>query len=169
MRPMGSHRSCTRSRLMPVGVRLPTAGEFARRPCSPRHLHGSAPLHTSGFRPMRRSATVSARLHRFRPARHIRRLHDSPCLVAKAQLVSAVSPTATGRWLTIRPPLPHVRRSFSPPQRCLCARHANGTSRAPADSTFPFPVSAALGAAEPLHPSFSLSFPCPKSFSRGCC
>lgn len=67
------------------------------------------------------------------------------------------------------PPLPHVRRSVSPPQRCLCARHANGTSHAPADSTFPFPVSAALGAAEPLHPSFFLSFPCPKSFSRGCC
>lgn len=99
----------------------------------------------------------------------IRRLHDSPCLVAKAQLVSAVSPTATGRWLTIRPTLPHTRRSVSPPQRCLCARHTNGTSRAPADSTFPFPVSAAPGAAEPLHPSFSLSFPCPKSFSRGCC
>ena len=66
-------------------------------------------------------------------------------------------------------PLPHVRRSVSPPQRCSCARHANGTSRAPTDSTFPFPVSAAPGAAEPLHPSFSLSFPCPKSFSRGCC
>ena len=66
-------------------------------------------------------------------------------------------------------PLPHVRRSVSPPQRCLCARHANGTSRAPTDSTFPFPVSAAPGAAEPLHPSFFLSFPCPKSFSRGCC
>ena len=66
-------------------------------------------------------------------------------------------------------PLPHVRRSVSPPQRCLCARHANSTSRAPADSTFPFPVSAAPGAAEPLHPSFFLSFPCPKSFSRGCC
>lgn len=66
-------------------------------------------------------------------------------------------------------PLPHTRRSVSPPQRCSCARHANGTSRAPADSTYPFPVSAAPGAAEPLHPSFSLSFPCPKSFSRGCC
>lgn len=66
-------------------------------------------------------------------------------------------------------PLPYARRSVSPPQRCLCARHANGTTRAPADSTFPFPVSAAPGAAEPIHPSFSLSFPCPKSFSRGCC
>lgn len=169
MRPMGSHRSCTRNRLMPVGVRLPTSREFTRRPCSSRCHHGSGPLYTTAFRPMRRSATVSARLHRSEPAHTIRRLHDSPWLVAKAQPVSAVSSTATGRWLTIRPTLPHTRRSVSPPQRCLCARHANGTSRAPADSTFPFPVSAALGAAEPLHPSFSLSFPCPKSFSRGCC
>lgn len=61
MRPMGSHRSCTRSRLMPVGVRLPTAGEFARRPCSARRLHGSAPPRATGFRPKRRSATVPAR------------------------------------------------------------------------------------------------------------
>lgn len=169
MRPMGSHRSCTRSRLTPVEVLLPTASEFARRPCSARCLHGSAPLLATGFRPERRSTTVPARLRRSEPARHIRRLHDSPCLVAKAQPVSAVSSTATGRWLTIRPTLPHTRRSVSPPQRCPCARHANGTSRAPADSTFPFPVSAAPSAAEPLHPSFFLSFPCPKSFSRGCC
>lgn len=167
---MASDRSCTHNRLMPVGVRLPTSREFTRRPCSARCLHGSAPLLATGFRPKRRSATVPARLHRFRPA-----YHDSPAprqplaCGESAQPVSAVSSTATGRWLTIRPTLPHVRRSVSPPQRCLCARHANGTSRAPADSTFPFPVSAAPGAAEPLHPSFPLSFPCPKSFSRGCC
>lgn len=51
MRPVGSHRSCTRSRLTPVEVRLPTAGEFARRPCSPRHLHGSAPFCVFEFSP----------------------------------------------------------------------------------------------------------------------
>lgn len=61
-----------------------------------------------------------------------------------------------------------------PPQRFSAAAVPLRTARqrhapAPADSTFPFPVSAAPGAAEPLHPSFSLSFPCPKSFSRGCC
>ena len=166
---MASDRSCTRNRLMPVEVRLPTSGGVTRRPCSARRLHGSAPLRATGFRPKRRSATVSARLHRFRPARHDRPTPNRRCLVAKAHPVTAVSSTATGRWLTIRPTLPYTRRSVSPPQRCPCARHANGTSRAPADSTFPFPVSAALGAAEPLHPSFSLSFPCPKSFSRGCC
>lgn len=33
----------------------------------------------------------------------------------------------------------------------------------------PFPCLRSPGAAEPLHPSFFLSFPCPKSFSRGCC
>ena len=70
MRPMGSHRSCTRNRLMPVGVRLPTSREFTRRPCSSRCLHGSAPLLATGFRPERRSGAVSARLHRFRPAHH---------------------------------------------------------------------------------------------------
>lgn len=59
--PMASDRSCTRNRLMPVGVRLPTSREFTRRPCSARRLRGSAPLRTTGFRPKRRSATVPAR------------------------------------------------------------------------------------------------------------
>ena len=166
---MASDRSCTRSRLMPVGVRLPTSREFTRRPCSSRCLHGSAPLLATGFRPERRSGAVSARLHRFRPARH-----DRP--TPQQALPCGESATRLGGFIDRHrslahdsPTEPHTRRSVSPPQRCLCARHANGTSRAPADSTFPFPVSAALGAAEPLHPSFSLSFPCPKSFSRGCC
>lgn len=166
---MGSHRSCTRSRLTPVEVRLSTAGEFARRPCSPRRLHGSALFCVFGFslgasvrRSVRSVAPVQTGVPRLagsttalalcRKRNPFRRFHRPP-------------PAICSRFA----PLPHVRRSISPPQRCLCARHANGTSRAPADSTFPFPVSAAPGAAEPLHPSFSLSFPCPKSFSRSCC
>lgn len=43
----------------------------------------------------------------------ISRFHDSPCLVAKAQPVSAVSSTATGRWLTIRPSAAHPPQRFS--------------------------------------------------------
>ena len=166
---MASDRSCTRNRLMPVGVRLPTSREFTRRPYSARCLHGSVSLLATGFHSERRSGAVSARLHRFRPARH-----DRP--TPQQVLPCGESAPRHGGFIDRHrlfahdsPPLPHVRRSVSPPQRCLCARHANGTSHAPADSTFPFPVSAAPSAAEPLHPSFSLSFPCPKSFSRGCC
>lgn len=166
---MASDRSCTRNRLMSVGVRLPTSREFTRRPCSSRCLHGSVPPPRYGFSP---GASVG---------RSVR----SVALVQTGTPRSTDSATGVALWRKRTPsrrfhrpppavcsrfaPLPHVRRSVSPPQRCLCARHANGTSRAPADSTFPFPVSAAPGAAEPLHPSFFLSFPCPKSFSRGCC
>ena len=166
---MASDRSCTRHRLMPVGVRLPTSREFTRRPCSSRCLHGNAPLRATGSRPMRRSATVPARLHRFRPARHDRPTPQQalPCgesaprhggFIDRHRLFAHDSPlcrTSAAAFL---------RRSGAFAHGTPTARPAR-----PPDSTFPFPVSAAPGAAEPLHPSFFLSFPCPKSFSRGCC
>ena len=169
MRPMGSHRSCTRSRLMPVEVRLPVGRrdhtQAVQRSAPPRQC--SAPH--NGFSPeasVGRSVRSVALVQTGTP-----RSTDS-----EQALPCGESTPRHGGFIDRHrlfahdsPPLPHVRRSVSPPQRCLCARHANGTSHAPADSTFPFPVSAAPGAAEPLHPSFFLSFPCPKSFSRGCC
>lgn len=169
MRPMGSHRSCTRCRLTPVEVRLPTAGEFARRPFSQWRLHGSVPFCVFGFS---LGASVGRSVRSVAPVQTGAPHSATP----RQPLACGESATRHGGFIDRHrlfahdsPPLPHVRRSVSPPQRCLCARHANGTSHAPADSTFPFPVSAAPGAAEPLHPSFFLSFPCPKSFSRGCC
>lgn len=167
---MASDRSCTRNRLMPVGVRLPTSREFTRRPCSARCLHGSAPLLTTGFRSERQSGAVSARLHRFRPALHDRPTPQQalPCGESATRLSGFID--RHRRFAHDSPLCRTSAAAVSSPQRCHCTRYPNnGTSRAPADSTFPFPVSAAPGAAEPHHPSFFLSFPCPKSFSRGCC
>lgn len=165
---MASDRSCTRNRLMPVGVRLPTSREFTRRPCSSRCLHGSAPLLATGFRPERRSGAVSARLHRFRPARHDRPTPNRRCLVAKAHPVTAVSSTATGCLLTIRPSAARPPQRFSAAAVPLRTAHQRHVPRARRQH-IPFPGLRGPRAAEPLHPSFSLSFPCPKSFSRGCC
>ena len=166
---MGSDRSCTRNRLMPVEVRLPVGRrghtQAVQRSVPPRQCSP----------PRNRFSPEASVAHSARSVAPIQtcapRLSDSATGVVlwrkrnPSQRFHRPPPAVCSRFA----PLPHTRRSVSPPQRCLCARHANGTSRAPADSTFPFPVSAALGAAEPLHPSFSLSFPCPKSFSRGCC
>ena len=166
---MGSDRSCPRNRLMPVGVRLPVgrrghtqAVQLSAPPwqCSPprngfspdasvsHSARSVAPVQTCAPRSTD-SATGVALWRKRTPSR---RFHRPP-------------PAVCSRFA----PLPHVRRSVSPPQRCLCARHANGMSRAPADSTFPFPGLRGSRRSGTLHPSFSLSFPCPKSFSRGCC
>lgn len=168
MRPMGSHRSCTCSRLTPVEVRLPTASEFARRPCSPRRLHGSTPFLATGFRSERRSGAVSARLHRFRPARHDRPTPNRRCLVAKAHPVTAVSSTATGCLLTIRPSAARPPQRFSTAAVPLRTAHQRHVPRARRQHT-PIPGLRGPRRSGTLHPSFSLSFPCPKSFSRGCC
>lgn len=166
---MGSDRSCTRNRLMPVGVRLPVGRrghtQAVQRSAPPRQC--SPPRY--GFSP---GVPVGHRSHSVAPVQSgtPRSTDSAPSLAlwrkrTPSRRFHRPPPADCSRFA----PLPRVRRSVSPPQQYLCARHANGTSRAPADSTFPFPVSAAPGAAEPLHPSFSISFPCPKSFSRGCC
>ena len=77
-----------------------------------------------------------------------------------------------------RPP-PVVGSRFAPPCRTSAAAflrrsgalaHGTPTARPRARRQhIPFPGLRSPGAAEPLHPSFSLSFPCPKSYSRGCC
>lgn len=99
----------------------------------------------------------------------IERLRNRRCLVAKSATRFSGFIDRHRRFAHDSPLCRTSAAAVSSPQRCHCTRCPNGTSRAPADSTFPFPVSAAPGAAEPLHPSFFLSFPCPKSFSRGCC
>ena len=165
---MASDRSCTRNRLMPVGVRLPTSREFTRRPYSSQCLHCSVSLLATGFRSERRSGAVSARLHRFRPARHDRPTPQQvlPCgesaprhggFIDRHRLFAHDSPlcrTSAAAFL---------RRSGA-------FAHGTPTARPRARRQhIPFPGLRGPGAAEPHHPSFFLSFPCPKSFSRGCC
>lgn len=165
---MASDRSCTRNRLMPIGVRLPTSREFTRRPCSARCLHGSAPLLATGFRPERRSAQYPLGCTGSDRHATIDRLRNRPCLVAKAHPVTAVSSTATGCLLTIRPSAARPPQRFSAaavPLRTARQRHVPRACR----QHIPFPGLRGPRTAEPLHPSFSLSFPCPNFSFRGCC
>lgn len=166
---MGSDRSCTRNRLMPVGVRLPTSREFTRRPCSARCLHGSAPPPRYGFSP---GASVG---------------HSARSVAPVQTCAPPLTDSATGvvLWRKRNP-----SRRFHRPPPAVCSRFAHRAARPPQRFSaaavplrtahqrhvprarrqhIPFPGLRSPRPAEPLHPSFSLSFPCPKSFSRGCC
>lgn len=170
MRPVGSHRSCTRSRLTSVEVRLPTSREFTRRPCSSRCLHGSALFCVFGFLP---DASVS------HSARSV-----APVQTGVPRF--AGSTTALGLWRKRNPSRrfhrlpPAVCSRFAPLCRTSAAAflrrsgafaHGTPTARlarpptAHSLSRSPQPPAQR----SPFIPSFSLSFPCPKSFSRGCC
>lgn len=170
MRPMGSHRSCTRSRLTPVEVRLSTSGgghtqavqsAASSRQCSLLRLRvfarsvgqAQCPLGSTG-------SDLRATIERLRNRR---------CLVAKSATRFSGFIDRHRRFAHDSPLCRTSAAAVSSPQRCHCTRCPNGTSRAPTDSTPPFPVSAAPVAAEALHPSFSLSFPCPNFSFRGCC
>ena len=140
---MGSDRSCTRNRLMPVEVRLPVGRRghtqavqrsAPPRQCSPprngflpeasvgHSARSVAPVQTCAPR-LTDSATGVALWRKRNPSRRF--AHDSPLCRTSAAAVSS-------------------------PQRCHCTRCPNGTSRAPADSTPPFPVSAAPAQRSPF-------------------
>lgn len=166
---MASDRSCTRNRLMPVGVRLPTSREFTRRPCSSRCLHGSALFCVFGFLP---DASVSHSARSVAPVQTgTPRSTDSATGVAlwrkrnPSQRFHRPPPAVCSRFA----PLPHVSRSrFFAAAVPLHTVHQRHVSRAHRQHT-PIPGLRSPRAAEPLHPSFSLSFPCPNFFFRGCC
>lgn len=169
MRPVGSHRSCTRSHLTPVGVRLPTSREFARRPCSPRRLHGSAPFCVFEFS---LGASVGPSVRSAAPVQTCApRLSDSATGVVlwrkrnPSLRFHRPPPAVCSRFA----PLPHVRRSnffaAAVPLHTVSQRHVLCAHR----QHTPIPGLRSPRAAEPLHPSFSLSFPCPNFSFRGCC
>lgn len=170
MRPMGSHRSCTRSRLTPVEVRLSTAGEFARRPCSPRRLHGSALFCVFGF-----SLGASVR----RSVRSVAPIQTGAPRLAGSTTALALWRKRNSSRRFQRPP-PVVGSRFAPPCRTPAAAFlrrsgalAHGTPTArPAHPPTVHSLSRSPqppAQRSPFIPSFFLSFPCPKSFSRGCC
>lgn len=98
----------------------------------------------------------------------IDRLRNRRCLVAKAHPVTAVSSTATGCLLTIRPSAARPPQHFSAAAVPLRTARQRPVPRARRQH-IPFPGLRSPRPAEPLHPSFFLSFPCPKSFSLDCC
>ena len=159
---MGSDRSCTRNRLMPIEVRLPVGRrghtQAVQRSAPPRQC--SPPR--NGFSP---DASVGHSARSVAPVQTCApRLSDSATGVVlwrKAQPVTAVC----SRFA----PLPHVSRSrffaAAVPLHTVPQRHVSCAHR----QHSPIPGLRSPRAAEPLHPSFSLSFPCPNFFFRGCC
>ncbi len=169
MRPMGSHRSCTRSRLMPVEVRLPVGRrdhtQAVQRSAPPRQC--SAPH--NGFSP---EASVGHSARSVAPVQTCApRLSDSATGVVlwrkrnPSQRFHRPPPAVCSRFA----PLPHVSRSrffaAAVPLHTVPQRHVSCAHR----QHIPFPGLRSPRAAEPLHPSFSLSFPCPNFSFRGCC
>lgn len=166
---MASDRSCTRNRLMPIEVRLPVG----RRGHTQTVQRSAPPWQCSpprnGFSP---EASVAHSARSVAPVQtRAPRLSDSATGVVlwrkrnPSQRFHRPPPAVCSRFA----PQPHVsrRRFFAAavPLHTVSQRHV---SRARRQHT-PIPGLRSSRAAEPLHPSFSLSFPCPNFFFRGCC